>query len=55
MERTKMVIEIELRSTPLSGWLYDCEGVAHHFWGWMHFASLLQAAIETNNEAFVRR
>jgi hypothetical protein len=50
MERARMTIEIEFGSTPITGSLYDSQGVAHAFCGWMNFASLLQAAIEQANK-----
>jgi hypothetical protein len=47
LNRTRMVIEIELGSTPIGGSLYDCRGEAHSFCGWMNLASVLQGAIQT--------
>jgi hypothetical protein len=55
MARARMVIEIELGSTPIGGSLYDCHGLAHAFLGWMEFASVLQAAIEMANNSFARQ
>jgi hypothetical protein len=46
MKRARMVIEIQLGSTPIGGSLFDCAEVAHGFSGWMEFASVLQAAID---------
>ena len=41
-----MVIEVDLGSTPIGGSLFDCQGEAHTFCGWMDLASVFQEAIE---------
>jgi hypothetical protein len=47
MEQARMVIELEIGTTPIGGALYDSRGVPHAFIGWMELASVLHAAIES--------
>jgi hypothetical protein len=50
MNTARLMIQIDLGSSPISGSLLDMAGVAHPFSGWMQLASVLHEVISAANE-----